>query len=195
MALTLQERKCLEQAEFPSITYKSGKAEDMPDYLREVILRLIHRDDVQSVSCPFDDPIIWRALVKKQRRRSVETGLPLQEAFALCGSSSIYELGIENWGGEVHIPVEGTCGGDLFILPKWHNFFADTVRDGGKLRWAVGGKRCYRVLLRGDPGEIACATRETYGDWTLYTSTAPYEPCNPFVDPEMEAIIAAGPVE
>jgi len=91
--------------------------------------------------------------------------------------------------------MEGTCGGDLFILPEWHRFFADKVRDGGKLRWAAGGKRCHRVLLRGDYGEIGCATRETFGDWTLYTSTAPYEPCNPFVDPEMDAIIAAGPEE
>lgn len=159
------------------------------------ILDLIQRDDVQSVSCPFDDFVIWRALVVKQLRRSEATGLPLQEAFALCGPNAVYWQGIEDWGGKVHIPMEGACGGDLFILPEWHNFFADKVREGGKLRWAVGGKRCHRVLLRGDHGEIGCATRKTYGDWTLYTSTAPYEPCNPFVDPEMDAIIAAGPVE
>ncbi len=171
------------------------KAEDMPEYLRDVILDLIQRDDVQSVSCPFDDFVIWRALVVKQLRRSEATGLPLQEAFALCGPNAVYWQGIEDWGGKVHIPMEGACGGDLFILPEWHNFFADKVREGGKLRWAVGGKRCHRVLLRGDHGEIGCATRKTYGDWTLYTSTAPYEPCNPFVDPEMDAIIAAGPVE
>lgn len=167
--------------------------EAVPEYLREVILDLIRRDDVQSVSCPFDDLVIWRALVEKQLRRAEETGLPLQEAFALCGPNAVYKLGIEDWGGEVHIPMEGACGGDLFILPEWHNFFADKVREGGKLRWAVGGKRCHRVLLPGDHGEIGCATRKTYGEWTLYTSTAPYEPCNPFVDPEMDAIIAAGP--
>jgi hypothetical protein len=166
-------------------------SEKLPPELYPVILALIERDDVRSVSCPFDDVTLWRALVEKQIQHAQLTGLPLQKAYALCGpDSGLDNVPYQEWGGEIHVPYEGACGGDLFILPKWHRFFAEKVREGGKLRWTVA-KRCHHVLLRGDYGEIACATRQQFGDWTLYTSNAPYEPCNPFVDPEQDRILAA----
>jgi hypothetical protein len=148
--------------------------------LFKVILDLIRRDDVHSVSCPFTDPALWRALVGEQLRRSEQSGLPLQEAFWLSGpDSGLENIPVKDWGGEVHILYEGASGADLFILPAWHRFFAEKVKDGGKLRWAIH-KPCHHVLLYGDYGELGCATRTVFGDWTLYTSTAPYEKYNPF---------------
>lgn len=154
----------------------------VPPPVFEAIVDLIRRDDVHSVSCPFAAYALWRLLVEEQVRRAEATGRPSQEAFCLCGpDSGLPGIEVEDWGGEVHIPYEGACGADLLILPSWHRFFADKVRDGGKLRYAVG-KLCHHVLVRGDHGELASATRKVVGDWTLYTSTAPYEDCNPFID-------------
>lgn len=154
----------------------------IPKPVIDVILDLIQRDDVHSVSCPFDDFALWRKLIETQVLRAKATGRPLQQAFGLCGpDSGLPNIPVDDWGGEVHIPYEGACGADLFILPSWHRFFPEKVRDGGKLRWAVS-KPCHHVLLSGDYGELACATRQVIGEWTLYTSTAPYEDCNPFVE-------------
>jgi hypothetical protein len=151
-----------------------------PEAVFEKIRELIKREDVCSVSCPFEGLEIWRVLVDEQLRRSLISGLPPQEAFFLCGPDSCLDSEkIAEWGGYVHIPYEGACGADLFVLPGWHVFKADDVRDGGVLRSAVN-KYCHRILLRRDHGELACATREVIGDWTLYTSKAPYEDCNPF---------------
>jgi len=154
----------------------------IPRSLFEAIVDLSRRDDVHSVSCPFNDAALWRILVERQVQRAAATGWPLQKAYGLCGpDSGLPHIVAANWGGTIHIPYEGTCGADLFIVPTWHRFFADKVRDGGKLRWAVR-KPCHHVLLQGDPGDLTCATRRIIGDWTLYTSTARYEDCNPFID-------------
>lgn len=158
----------------------------IPPPLFEAIVDLTGRDDVRSVSCPFTDSALWRVLVKQQIQRAAATGLPLQEAYGLCGpDSGLPDVAAADWGGAIHIPYEGTCGADLFILSAWHRFFAEKVRDGGKLRWAVC-KSCHHILLHGDYGELACATRRVIGDWTLYTSTAPYEDCNPFIEPRFD---------
>lgn len=152
---------------------------NLPKSLVATILELVRRDDVRSVSCPFDDLLLWRELVEEQLRRSERLDLPPQKAFCLCGpDSGLWNVPIKDWGGEVHIPLEGACGADLFILPAWHRFFVEKVRDGGKLRWAIH-KPCHHVLLQGDYGELACAARTVVDDWTLYTSTAPYVPCDP----------------
>lgn len=155
----------------------------IPRSLFEAIVDLSRRDDVHSVSCPFSDSALWRVLVERQVRQAAATGLPPREAYGLSGpDSGLPNIVAADMGGAIHIPYEGTCGADLFILPTWHRFFADAVRDGGKLRWAVR-KPCHHVLLEGDHGELACATRRVIGAWTLYTSTAPYEDCNPFPYP------------
>ncbi|MCX7148664.1 MAG: hypothetical protein NTY05_04525 [Rhodocyclales bacterium] len=161
----------------------------LPEPLFRVIMDLIRRDDVRSVSLPFDDFALWRELVAEQRRRSEATGHPLQRAFGLFGpEAGLAHLQIEEWGGEVGIPYEGASGADLFILPTWHRFFAEKIRNGGKLRWAVH-KPCNRIIVQGDHGEVACATRTDIGaGWWLYDWTAPHEDCNPLFDPEFERI-------
>lgn len=166
----------------------AGNVAPSPEAVRMAILELIRREDIRSVSCPFDDFALWRGLVEEQVRRAEVSGLPLQKAFCLCGpDSGLRNLDVEDWGGEVHIPYEGACGSDLFIVPPWHKFYADKVRNGGMLRWAVA-KPSNHILVRGDFGELGCATRKAIGEWTLYSSTAPYEDCNPFFGSEVERI-------
>lgn len=170
----------------PRLETGLGDESPLPQPLFEAIVELICRDDVRSVSCPFGDYALWRVLVEQQVRRAEASGLALQEAFCLCGPDcGLPDFNAADWGGEIHIPYEGACGADLFILPAWHRFSADEVRDGGKLHWAVS-KPCHHILLQGDHGELACATRKVFGGWTLYTSTAPYEDCNPFIDRKFE---------
>ena len=160
--------------------------EPLPADLINEIMDLLKRDDVRSVSCPFQDYQLWRALVAEQLKKSEESGLPPRKAMYLCGpDDGLHHAPYGDWGGDVHIPYEGTTGADLFILPGWHRFFVEKVKNGGKLRWAVGGKRCHHILLKEDHGELACATRKRIGEWTLYTSTDPYEDCNPDVDPDI----------
>jgi hypothetical protein len=157
----------------------TNEATPMPAPLFAAILELIQRDVVRSVSCSIRDHALWQALVAEQSRRSERSGLPRQEAFWLgCDDGGLGDIPVEAWGGEMHVPYEGICGSDLFVLPKWHGFLAEKIRHGGKLSWAIH-KRCNHVLMHGDFGELACATRTVIGDWTLYTSTAPHEDCNP----------------
>jgi len=162
----------------------------LPEPLFRLILDLIRRDDVRSVSVPFDDLALWRELVAEQRRRADATGQPLQRAFGLFGpESGLHGIPLDEWGGEVTIPYEGAFGADLFILPAWHRFLSDKIKEGGKLRYAVL-KPCNRVIVREDHGEVACATRTEVGDgWWLYTWTAPHEDCNFIFDPEFERIV------
>lgn len=160
-----------------------------PAAIRGLILELVKREDIRSVSCPFPDYELWRGLVAEQVKRAQATGLPLQQAFCLCGpDSGPGEATVEDWGGEVHIPYEGACGGDLFIIPGWFNFASEKIKEGGKLRWATWGRGCNHVLVRGDHGEVACATRTPIGEWTLYSSTEPYVDCNPFFGEEAQRI-------
>jgi len=72
----------------------------LPEAVVAKILELIRQHDVRSVSCPYDDPELWLALVAEQVRRAAESGLPLQEAFTLCGPD----------GGLWDTPVEALTG-------------------------------------------------------------------------------------
>ncbi len=179
----------IDRDRFTSIIDESV-AEHLPADLLNGVMDLLKRDDVRSVSCPFQDYRLWRALIEEQLKRSEESGLPPREAMYLCGpDDGLIRASYEDWGGEVHIPYEGVTGADLFILPGWHRFLVERIKEGGKLCWAVGGKRCHHILLKEDHGELACATRRRIGEWTLYTSTEPYEDCNPDVDPDIARML------
>jgi len=157
-----------------------------PDPVRAKILDLIQRDDVRSVSCPFDDPDIWRALVAEQIKRVTGTPCEPQDAFTLSGPEYLDDVPIEEWGGTVHLPFEGMCGGDLVVLPTWRNVFPDRAEKTGRLSTAVQAC-CHYVLTPRDFGEWSFATRTHVGDWILYTSKLPYTPCDPLHrrDPEI----------
>lgn len=149
---------------------------ELPKDLFQLIGKLIKQDDVQSVSCPFDDFALWRELVAEQVRRAHKLGVPPQQALTLNGpDSGLSHVIAEDWGGEIHIPYEGVCEADLFILPKWFNLFPDrAMGSNGSLSKAVGGRMCHYVLSDRDYGELDAATRETCGGWHLYRSKLPY---------------------
>ncbi|MCX7092680.1 MAG: hypothetical protein NTY50_04425 [Methylobacter sp.] len=147
--------------------------------LFDLICSLIKKENVRSVSCPFQDYALWRVLVEEQVRRSQRTGLSPQQAFCLSGpDSGLPHIEAENWGGKVHIPYEGVVGGDLFIYPSWREFNPKKAEKNGSLKAATGDKSCYYLLLEGDYGEIDCAIRTVVDDWVLYESNFPCNPCN-----------------
>jgi hypothetical protein len=173
--------------------------------LKALILSLATQDDIHSISCPFNDFDLWRGLLQEQVRRSQASGLAPQEALCLIGPSSGIRgvtpeiLGDDEgvlppepdpvtgnyaphrWGGELHVPYEGTTGADLFIVPDWHYLFPERlIPPNPKLHWVTYGKKCNYLLTNRDLGELVCATRATYEDWVLYKSHAPYMDCNPF---------------
>ena len=146
--------------------------------LFQCIAALIKSTKVNSVSCPLYDFPLWRLLVTEQIKRSVQTGKPLKEALKLsCGEGSLLLTGAdtrayaneaEDWGGEVHVPYEGACEADLFVMPMWHNFDMTKVGVDGSLLMASYWKTNRYLLSRRDYGEIGCAARSQVGDWFLY---------------------------
>lgn len=162
----------------------------LPARVVQKVLELIRRPDVRSVSCPYDDRELWRELVAEQVRRAKLSGLHVQDAFTLCGpDGGLWDTPIEEWGGYIHIPYEGLCGGDLLLRPKWRKFRVENGIRTGKLSIAASVPCCYYVLSPEDFGEVPFATRELVGDWVLYTSRAPYTPCSPLRDPEVDRLI------
>lgn len=151
----------------------------LPRQVVSKVLELIRGDNVRSVSCPFNDHELWRGLVSEQVRRTEQTGLPPQEAFTLCGpDGGMMDIPWEEWGGRVHIPYEGMCGGDLVLLPLWRKFFVEDAEETGRLSTAMR-MCCYYLLTPRDFGELSFAIRTLVGDWVLYESKVPYAPCDP----------------
>lgn len=160
-----------------------ASTEPVPPEVFDCIVRLAQREDVKSVSCPFDDFELWRTLIAEQVRRAEAQGQESNEVLRLSGpDSGISFVRVSNyrpdrdWGGEVHIPYEGATGGDLFVQPKWFGFSADAARKARTLSYAVFGnyavhgfKTCKHLLTRSQTlGEIPCATRTAVGDWFWY---------------------------
>lgn len=166
--------------------FNNGSAEeDLPDCVIKVIGELIKRDNVQSVSCPFNNSKAWRLLVEEQVRRSKLMDIPLQKALTLCGPDSGFSFDPADWGGYVHIPYEGACMGDLFVLPEWRNLFIEQANKKGERATLADyatywvdpehGNFCHYLLLKRDMGELSCAHRQVVGDgWFLYESNRPY---------------------
>ena len=176
---------------------------DISDELREFILAMARRDDVNSVSCQFHDSKLWEGLLTEQVKRAHLSGKSPENAFFLCGPDSgihgvakhhhgLEDLPKEEWftgntleekiGGAIHIPYEGVCGADLFVYPKWRRIYpAAWKKEGAELDWATPMKPCNHLLIEQDLGESDCATRVIPVEgWWLYSSTAPYKNCNPF---------------
>lgn len=159
--------------------------EAVPAAVFELIIRLVKQPDVRSVSCPFQDFALWRELIAEQVRRSIALGVAPQEALRLNGPDSGIPFVCAGdyrpdlaWGGEVHIPYEGACDGDLFIQPKWFGFTFEETRadpplrhptDGNYIR--VGSKLCKYLLTPWQTlGDIAAAERTAVGGWILYST-------------------------
>lgn len=140
---------------------------ELPLALFNLIQDLIGRENVQSVSCPLNDYVLWRLLVEQQVRRAGLSGKPPQEVFELSGpDSGLSFVMAKDWGGEVHIPYEGACTGSLFIKPGWRKFSFETMRH-----------TCQFLLTQDDYGDQACASRTVVvDDWILYEYKGVYSP-------------------
>lgn len=176
--------------------------------LREAILDLAARPDIRSISCALEDFQLWQGLLKEQVSRSERLGVPPQEALCLAGPDSgipgvtPVRCGWEDdddspqvlpdqqgnlapncWGGEVHIPYEGVCSGDLLIPPKWLALYPQALsKPDARFQW-ISTKRCNVLLLNRDLGERPHAERsELASGWWLYQSISPFQDCNPFHD-------------
>jgi hypothetical protein len=174
--------------------------------LRSAILKLAARPDINSISCPLDDFELWKGLLTEQVKRARRHGSSPQEALYLVGPDSgipgITGLrsGFEDdetppqppepdasgnfaphrWGGEVHIPFEGTPGGDLFILPAWHNVFPENLAQPyARFHWLVR-KPCNHLLTDRDLGDLAHSTRTECANWWLYKSQTPLADCRSY---------------
>ena len=166
--------------------------EELPESVITLIGELIKRDNVQSVSFPFNNTKVWRLLVDEQLRRARATGLANQLALTLSGPDGGLACDPTAWGGVVHIPYEGCCSGDLFVVPGWRNLYPDwkdqfpRSGDGRGDKATLGdyshymadpktGDSCHYLLLKRDIGELRCAVRSEIGDgWFLYESNRPY---------------------
>jgi len=176
---------------------------DISDELRDFILSMARRDDVNSVSCQFHDFRLWKGLLAEQARRATLSDKSPRDAFFLCGPDSgihgvaKHHAGLEGippdkWftggtleekmGGDIHIPYEGVCGADFFVYPDWRRVYPEAwKKKGAELDWATAMKPCNYLLIDRDLGDPVCATRTSpVAGWWLYSSTAPYKDCNPF---------------
>lgn len=152
----------------------------LPEPVVAKTLELIRRDDVRSVSCPYDDPDLWLSPIAEQVCRSTTAGLPPQDAFTLCGpDGGLWDTPVEVVGGNVHISCEGLCGGDLLLRPTWRKFRIPEGTATGRLSTAAGVSCCYYVLSPDDFGELSMASHTPVGEWVLHQSNAPYAPCAP----------------
>lgn len=147
------------------------EAENIPFSLKKLV-QIISQHDVNSVSCPFGVFAIWRILVEEQVKRSISSGLPAQETFALYGPDR--NLGDdccpEDWGGYVHIPYEGMCDADVIFLPNWRVFHIEHSGLSGSLAKTLSMEFCRYLFVpkARDFGELECASREELGNWVLY---------------------------
>ena len=151
----------------------------LPPDVAELIKELIKRPDVQSVSMPYADEEVWRALVVEQLERAQRTGLHRQHAFSLSGPDGGLPFDPADWGGSVHIPYEGAAEADLFVKPPWYRFRLASAMETGSLTAAIGGKQCHHLFLEGEHQQVDCASRLVVQGWTLYTSNRPYRACKP----------------
>jgi hypothetical protein len=183
------------------------------DELVDLILAMAAREDVHSVSCQFGGERLWRGLLAEQLRRVRRSGLAPRDAFFLCGpdagilgiakdypgrqdgdSARAYDGSTleEQLGGDIHIPLEGVCGADLFVYPHWRKVYPEAwAMDGAELDWATSNQSCNHLLIERDLGETALATRvgPIAGTWWLYSSTGPGRDCNPFHEDREQCLL------
>jgi len=133
-----------------------------------LIKELIVRETVQSVSYLEQDYALWRLLVEQQVRRANKDQKTVQEAFKLCGpDNGIPFVVAKDCGGEIHIPYEGDCDGDILIKTSWRKFRFEAMKS-----------TCQFLLTQEDYGEQECAYRTVADDWILYEYKGLYIPSN-----------------
>jgi len=149
------------------------------DELMQKVRQIISLEAVESVSCPFDDIDFWRMLVDEQKKRASISGKGFQQAFTLCGpDSDFHSFDPTELGGNVHIPCEGACRCDLFIIPHWRMDTLVALRTSGE-HDAPLLRECRYLLVQRDFGPISQSLRTVIGSWVLYESLNVNNRCDP----------------
>lgn len=141
----------------------------IPPAVFEMFLKLVAERDVKSVSCCWKDLKIWRALALEQRRRANALGVPPGEALGLAGpDSGLYEVPLEDWDADVHIPYEGCREGDVFVVPTWLRFDLDAAEEDDSVRSGFHGKASRYVISPRPLGTFRRERCHQFGDWAVY---------------------------
>lgn len=149
------------------------------DELVQKVRELICLEAVESVSCPFDDFDFWRMLVGEQKKRAAGSGRAFQQAFTLCGpDADFHNFDPADLGGKVHIPCEGACLGDIFIIPPWRVDTLVSIRTSGE-RDVLLCRECRYLLVPRDLGPISQSLRTVIKPWVLYESLNVNNRCDP----------------
>lgn len=143
-----------------------------PPGLAEVLCALARHPDIKSMSLPFTDYALWRALVATQVRRSLSENIPPNEALHLGGAEAgAWAQEAKDWGGEIQGPHR-TDMFDVFVLPKWHAWFRDravAARSARAGSYVFGPGKCSKVLIVSyDLGEFETEDRIACDGWFIY---------------------------
>lgn len=144
----------------------------VPEGLQEVLCALARHPEIRSMSLPFTDWALWRALVEVQVRRSLSEGCSPNEALHLGGAEAdAWAQEAADWGGEVKGPHSPEMF-DVFVLPLWHGWFRDRAVAAGSARvgsYVSGPGKCKKVLIAHcDLGEFETEDRIACEGWFIY---------------------------
>jgi hypothetical protein len=120
---------------------------------------------------PHADYALWRGLVSEQVKRAAAEGVAPQEALFLAGpDSGAPYVPAADWGGELHIPYEGACDADVFVLPDWHGWDRISAAYAKSAIAGVPNHKCRKVLISArDLGQFEAEERVTCDGWFVYT--------------------------
>lgn len=143
-----------------------------PAGVAEVLCALACHPAIRSMSLPFTDYGLWRALVAAQVRRSLSENLPPNEALHLGGAEAdAWAQEAEDWGGEIKGPHRPDMF-DVFVLPTWHGWFRDRAVAAKSARagsYVSGPGKCSKVLIvNHDLGEFETEDRIECDGWFIY---------------------------
>lgn len=143
-----------------------------PPGLMEVLCALARHPEIRSMSLPFTDWTLWRALVEVQVRRSLAEGCTPNEALHLGGAEAgFWSEEAADWGGHIKGPRSPDMF-DVFVLPPWHGWVRDRAVAAGSARvgsYVAGPGKCKKVLIaHGDLGEFDTEDRIACDGWFIY---------------------------
>lgn len=155
--------------------------EQLPKSLFAYLQTLIETEEIRSLSGQVGDYYFWRMLIETQLARAENSGLPPRQAFGLgsadCG---VPWLSPKFLGADVHVPYEGVCGGDIFFMPDWFRFDAESAAAAGRLTAGTWDKHCRYLITQRDLGELPFARHHQFSDWHVYEDTVSAVPTNTF---------------
>lgn len=134
------------------------------------IEEIAQRDDVSSFSCPYDNRQIWLTVIQEQTKRKIRLDCDPQSAFSLYGpDSGICSLSPDTIKGRIHVPYEGICKADIFIVPRWRELgvFFDKKNNLNRISLL---KHCRFVICEVEVPDVQCANKERIDNWIFYES-------------------------